>query len=161
MNDERDPEEEFPGEEEEETLDLDLDLDIDENDEAEGEEFDGAMEEEEAAEEVGAPPVQEEAASSEESAPESAPPEEEAPIQADVRPDETISVHEVPLHIVVEAGRLKMSLQQLLDLQPGNLLELGVSPESGVNLVVSGKVVGRGELVKVGDALGVRVLEKG
>lgn len=149
-----DDEEKQPEEEEEEfhydePLDLDMDLDIDEEEEEE---------ELEEAEEIGAPEVDEEPEEEMEEAP---PKEPSEPIHAELEADVAVAVQEIPLHVVVEAGRLKMSLQQLLDLQPGNLLELGVTPESGVNLVVEGKVIGRGELIRVGEALGVRILEKG
>jgi len=47
------------------------------------------------------------------------------------------------------------------ELSPGNVIELGVQPEQGVSLVIDGKVVGRGELLQVGDILGVKILETG
>ncbi len=134
-------------------LDIDMDLDIDEEDEGTLEEEDEDEETEEDEDEE--TEEEEEEVTYEESS------EPEVPIAAAIRPDKPIDIHDVPLHVVIEAGRLKMSLQQLLDLKAGNLLELGITPQTGVNLVVSGKVVGRGELVRVGDALGVRVLEKG
>ena len=151
MNDEEKPEEDELHDEDSLDIDMDLDIDLDEDDDDEDElDLDLDKEEEEEEEEIGAP---------QEEAPADAPPAE--PIQATIEQDVAIKVQEVPLHVVVEAGRLKMSLQQLLDLQPGNLLELGITPESGVNLTVAGKVIGRGELIRVGEALGVRILEKG
>lgn len=61
----------------------------------------------------------------------------------------------------VEVARLHLPLQTLLHLQPGNVLELNVGPEQGVDLVVNGKKIGRGELLRIGDLLGVRLLEIG
>ncbi len=37
-----------------------------------------------------------------------------------------------------------------MQLQPGQLLELDVNPEEGVNLVVNGQCIGKGELLKTG-----------
>lgn len=68
---------------------------------------------------------------------------------------------DIPLTVVVEVGRIQISVQKLLELQPGNLLELDVHAENGVDLVVNGKAIGKGELLKIGDALGVRILDKG
>ena len=68
---------------------------------------------------------------------------------------------EIPLSVVVEVGRLKMSMQTLMDLKPGNLVELDVLPESGIDLVVNGSRVAKGELLQVGDNLGIRILELG
>lgn len=71
---------------------------------------------------------------------------------------QTPSLTDLPVHLTVEIGRLRMSAAALLELEPGNLLELNVSVEQGVDLVVNGKKVGRGELIRMGDLLGVRVL---
>ena len=46
-------------------------------------------------------------------------------------------------------------------LQPGNLLDLDVRPENGVTLVANGKVFGQGELILIGDNVGVRITEIG
>lgn len=72
-----------------------------------------------------------------------------------------VNIEEIPLSIVVEIGRLQMSVKKILELQPGNLLELDVHPENGVDLVVNGKRVAKGELVRLGEALGVRILDIG
>lgn len=70
-----------------------------------------------------------------------------------------LSVDEIPLPVVIEVGRIKMSVKKLLELQPGNMLELDIHPESGVDMVVNGKRVARGELLRIGDTLGLRVTE--
>lgn len=71
----------------------------------------------------------------------------------------TATVEEIPLSVVVEVGRLQMSVKKLMELQPGNMLELDIHPESGVDLVVNGKRIAKGELLRIGEALGVRILE--
>jgi flagellar motor switch protein FliN/FliY len=68
---------------------------------------------------------------------------------------------EIPMHVVIEVGRLKMSVQKLMDLQPGNVLDLNLSPEDGVDLTVNGRCIAKGELLKIGDVLGVRILDIG
>lgn len=70
-----------------------------------------------------------------------------------------LSTEEIPLTLTVEVGRLKMSVDKLLQLKAGNVLELGVTPKQGVHLTVEGKRVARGELVKIGELLGVRILD--
>ena len=54
-----------------------------------------------------------------------------------------------------------MTIEQLLKLEPGNLLEIDIHPENGVDLTINGKIVGKGELIHIGEAIGVRVLELG
>lgn len=70
------------------------------------------------------------------------------------------SPQEIPLTISVEIGVFQMSIKKLLELAPGNLIELGLHPENGVDLVYNGKCIARGELLRIGDRLGVRIIEK-
>lgn len=79
---------------------------------------------------------------------------ESKPRQSPVKPED------IPITISVEVGRLQMTIQKLTQLEPGNLLELDVHPENGVDLVVNGKCIGKGELLRIGDVLGVRILDK-
>ncbi|MFN0065328.1 MAG: type III secretion system cytoplasmic ring protein SctQ [Chlamydiales bacterium] len=64
----------------------------------------------------------------------------------------------LPINLKVEVGRVRMTVQELTELSPGNLIELNVAPEQGVDLVVNGKKVGKGELIRMGESLGVRIL---
>lgn len=70
-----------------------------------------------------------------------------------------LSVDEIPLTVVVEVGRIQMSVKKLLELQPGNMLDLDIHPETGVDMVINGRRIARGELLKIGDSLGIRILE--
>lgn len=67
------------------------------------------------------------------------------------------SLEKLPIQLVVEVSRLKMTLEELIKLSPGSLLELPVAPEEGVDLVINGKKMGKGELVKMGDMMGLRI----
>ena len=58
----------------------------------------------------------------------------------------------------MEIGRLKINLDKLLHLKPGNVLELSVRPEQGVDLSIGGKKMAKAELIKLGDVLGVKIL---
>lgn len=67
--------------------------------------------------------------------------------------------NEIPLNVSIEIAHLRMSVQQLLELSPGNQLSLDKEPDNLVDLVVNGRCVGKGELIRMGDVLGVRVLQ--
>lgn len=92
-------------------------------------------------------------------------------LDEDEESDEKISVKKekselekigmVPLNVVVEVARFKMTCEKLLHLKPGNLIELDVSLDRPVDLVVNGKKIGMGELVRIGDSLGVQVTDMG
>lgn len=73
--------------------------------------------------------------------------------------EKSINLKQLPLNVTVEIARFSMPLSKLTKLEPGNMLELPVHPDQGVDLLINGKKIGRGELVHLGDALGVRVLE--
>jgi flagellar motor switch protein FliN/FliY len=68
-------------------------------------------------------------------------------------------IADLPLNVVIEMGRIQLSVQKLMELQPGNMLEVDLHPENGVDLVVNGKRIGKGELLRVGETIGVRILD--
>jgi flagellar motor switch protein FliN len=63
--------------------------------------------------------------------------------------------------LTVEIEQLHLPLQTLLHLEPGALLDWPLHPEQGVVLFSHGKKIGQGELLKLGETLGVRVLTHG
>ena len=87
--------------------------------------------------------------------------EEEAVSVEDAPGSPMLSPKKVPVSLTIEVARLKMNLDKLLKLKPGNVLELGVQPEIGVNLVANGKCVGKGELLQIGDVIGVKITKLG
>jgi len=78
--------------------------------------------------------------------------QEESPIEDHISPSD------IQLSLTVEVGRLKINLDKLLHLKPGNVLELSVRPEQGVDLSIGGKKMAKAELIKLGDVLGVKIL---
>ena len=119
-----------------------------------------AVEEEPVAEEA---PIEEAVAEPAETAPETPITPEAAPEQASVStaPSGIITPGDIPINLTVEVGSLKMSAQKLMELRPGNMLDLDFVPENGLNLVINGKNVGKGVIINVGEKLGVRVMEIG
>lgn len=152
------PDTTHPNEDEEEESDFaDDELEDEVSEEYENEEDEDFEEEEELEEAPHEPPKV--AAEAPKAAPPSAEPK--MPTQAPLGEKKPISPEDIPLSIVVEMGRIQMSLQKVMELQPGNLLELNVKPENGVDLVINGKRIAKGELLLVGEALGVRILDIG
>ncbi|QVL58040.1 MAG: type III secretion system cytoplasmic ring protein SctQ [Simkaniaceae bacterium] len=89
-------------------------------------------------------------------------PMEEEAVSVEESPKEPmVSPKKVPVSLTVEVARLKMSLDKLLKLKPGNVIELGVQVEKGVNLVANGQCVGKGELLQLGDVIGVKITKLG
>jgi type III secretion protein Q len=68
------------------------------------------------------------------------------------------ALDELPLRLVCQIGSVEVSLAQLREMGPGSLLQLTSATQDSVDLMVNGRRVGRGELVTIGDGLGVRLL---
>lgn len=82
-------------------------------------------------------------------------------LEEDVRPNPALqeSLKEVKVNVDVILGSTKISLQQLLSLQPGSLLPLDKLAGEPVDIEVNGKVVGKGEVVVVDENFGIKILE--
>lgn len=87
--------------------------------------------------------------------------EEEIPQEEATEGEEITLSGKVPMQITVEVGRIQMPLEKLTELKAGNVLELGLGPSPDVFLTVGGKRIAKGELVNLGDALGVKILKLG
>lgn len=64
----------------------------------------------------------------------------------------------LPLTLVCQVGSVEMSLAQLRELGAGSVVQLDAQQDDRVDLMVNGRRVGQGQLVKIGDGLGVRLL---
>ncbi len=67
-------------------------------------------------------------------------------------------VKDLSLTLVVELDRLNLTLEELTRLLPGQVLQLNRSPTEPVAFSVDGRIIGRGQLVKIKDDLGVKIL---
>ncbi|MEW6321186.1 MAG: flagellar motor switch protein FliN [Acidobacteriota bacterium] len=66
---------------------------------------------------------------------------------------------DIDLPITVRFGSADMTLHALTRLGPGSVIDLGRSPDDPVEVLISGKVVARGEVVVVTGNYGVRITE--
>lgn len=66
---------------------------------------------------------------------------------------------DVQMQVTVELGRVRMRVRDLLRLTEGSVVELDRGVTAPVDVLVNGSVVARGDVVVVGDELGVRVTE--
>lgn len=64
---------------------------------------------------------------------------------------------DVPVTLIVELGRVNLTLRRLADLKPGDVVTLGRHSREPVELTSGGRLVARGELVQIDTELGVRV----
>ncbi len=66
---------------------------------------------------------------------------------------------DVPLEVGVELGRTRMTIQDLLQLGPGSVVELDKVAGEALDILVNGRLVARGEAVVVNDKFGVRITD--
>jgi flagellar motor switch protein FliN/FliY len=66
---------------------------------------------------------------------------------------------DVPLDLSVELGRSRMSIQDLLGLSPGSVVELDKVAGEPLDILVNDRLVARGEAVVVNDKFGVRITD--
>jgi len=66
---------------------------------------------------------------------------------------------DVPLEVNVELGRTRLTVQDLLQLGPGSVIELDKVAGEALDILVNGRLVARGEAVVVNDKFGVRITD--
>ncbi|MGH8637954.1 MAG: flagellar motor switch protein FliN [Burkholderiales bacterium] len=66
---------------------------------------------------------------------------------------------DIDLPLVVRFGRTELPLKSLTRLGPGSLIDLGRSPDDPVEILVSNRLVARGEVVIVSGNYGIRILD--
>jgi type III secretion protein Q len=70
----------------------------------------------------------------------------------------TDDLGDLEIQLTFELGRQTVELEQLRTIAPGYVFPLGRSPNDPVDIVANGRRIGRGEIVRVGDGLGVRLI---
>jgi flagellar motor switch protein FliN len=90
-------------------------------------------------------------------------PEQEEPSHVEVTASDVDmeSLESVDLTLTIELSRIQVPIKKVLEMRPGNLIDMQMPEKGYVDLVISGKKVGQGELVKLGDVMGIRILEMG
>ena len=66
---------------------------------------------------------------------------------------------DIPLDVSVELGRSRMSIQELLALNPGSVVELDKVAGEPLDILVNQRLVAKGEAVVVNDKFGIRITD--
>ncbi|HVE52169.1 MAG TPA: FliM/FliN family flagellar motor switch protein [Ramlibacter sp.] len=72
---------------------------------------------------------------------------------------ETNPLHQVKATVTVRAGRVVLTVGELLGVRENQVLRLDTAVSDPVDLLIEGKVVARGQLVAIEDHFGVRITE--
>lgn len=76
---------------------------------------------------------------------------------ADFKKNATQLALDIPTQLVAVLGKKNVTLKDVLDLKPGEIVELKKMPQEAIDLVANGKLVARGELVLVDGRLGIQI----
>ncbi|HBR96115.1 MAG TPA: flagellar motor switch protein FliN [Gammaproteobacteria bacterium] len=68
-------------------------------------------------------------------------------------------VMDIPVTLSMELGRTRMSIQELLQLNSGSVVELQRMADEPMDVLVNGTLVAHGEAVVIGDKFGVRLTD--
>ena len=68
-------------------------------------------------------------------------------------------IMDLPVRVMIELGRTKMPLGDLMSVQNGGVIELDVEAGEPLNLVVNGCLIAQGEVVIVDDRYGIRLTD--
>jgi len=85
--------------------------------------------------------------------------EENSPSAAENQSRRLELLLDVPLDLSVELGRTRMSIQDLLNLSPGSVVELDKIAGEPLDILVNDRLIARGEAVVVNDKFGVRITD--
>jgi flagellar motor switch protein FliN len=66
---------------------------------------------------------------------------------------------DIPLEIVVELGRTKKKISEVLELTSGSIVELDKMAGEPVDVYVNNKLIAKGEVVVIEEHFGVRIKE--
>ncbi|WP_353642683.1 type III secretion system cytoplasmic ring protein SctQ [Mesorhizobium sp. WSM2239] len=70
----------------------------------------------------------------------------------------TEDLDDVEIVLVFECGRWPIPLGELRNAGEGHIFELGRPIDGPVDILANGQCIGRGDIVRIGDALGIRLL---
>jgi flagellar motor switch protein FliN/FliY len=68
-------------------------------------------------------------------------------------------VLDIPVELSVELGTCSLPMRQVLQLEPGSIVQLDRTADAPVDVYVNHKLVARGEVVVLEDRLGIRVTQ--
>jgi flagellar motor switch protein FliN/FliY len=66
---------------------------------------------------------------------------------------------DVPLEVSVELGRARLSIQDLLNLSSGSVVELDKVAGEPLDILINDRLIARGEAVVVNDKFGIRLTD--
>ncbi len=73
--------------------------------------------------------------------------------------EEIAHLSNVPMDVEVELDRRRMTMREILALEPGSVVKMTRSAGENIDLVIGGTLVGSGEIVIIEESFGVRITD--
>jgi flagellar motor switch protein FliN/FliY len=73
--------------------------------------------------------------------------------------EDLLPVVDTFFHLNINLGETKMTIQDLLDLEVGSIIELKKSAGEPMDVLVKNKAIMKGEVTVLEDSLGLRIVE--
>lgn len=80
-------------------------------------------------------------------------------VPAQTEPKNLQMLLDIPLKVTVELGRTRKTVEDILDLSPGSIVELDKLAGEPVDIFVNDKMIAKGEVVVIDENFGVRVTD--
>ncbi len=84
---------------------------------------------------------------------------DDSAMDSTVVPENIDMIMDVPMKVTVELGKAKKKISEILDFNTGSVIVLDKIAGDPVDILVNGKLIGRGEVVVIEDTYGVRITE--
>jgi flagellar motor switch protein FliN len=66
---------------------------------------------------------------------------------------------DVPVGVTVQLGSCQISMREILQLNPGSIVQLDKLADAPVDVLVNDKLVARGEVVVIDNRFGIKITE--
>ncbi len=83
----------------------------------------------------------------------------ETPLAHSAIPSDLAPVLDVPVDLIVEIGRTRMTIRETLAIGRGSVISLDRLAGEPADLLVNGRLIARGEIVAIDEEFGLRVTE--
>ncbi|MBA8879551.1 FliM/FliN family flagellar motor switch protein [Phyllobacterium myrsinacearum] len=71
------------------------------------------------------------------------------------------TIDSLSVRVIFELARTDMSLREIKELAEGSVVPVAAINEGAVSILANGRKIGRGDIVRLGEGLGVRILQLG
>lgn len=76
-------------------------------------------------------------------------------------PADLTAILKLEVPVIVQIGRRPMNVAEVMRLSHGSIVELPKRSDEDLEILVNNRVIGHGEVVKVGENFGIRVRRAG